>query len=82
MGTPNRTENPKNATRRRRRLILPRSLCGEPVEGRHFKGELGGVMKYIIAVTVIGLALLAGVIWAMVILKRCMNIMRDLEGGK
>ncbi len=36
----------------------------------------------IIAVVVIGLVLLGGLIWVLIIFRRCMNIMKDLERDK
>ncbi len=38
-------------------------------------------MKIVLAVAIIGLALLGGFIWMLIILRKCMDIMRDLERG-
>ena len=39
-------------------------------------------MKYIIAVVVIVLALIVGLVWALILLKRFLDIIKDLEKEK
>jgi len=37
-------------------------------------------MKIVLAIAVIGLALLGGLVWALILLRELLVIMRDLEG--
>jgi len=46
------------------------------------RGNWGAAeMKYIIAVVVIVLAIIVGLVWALILLKRFLDITKDLERG-